>query len=358
MRHRMLSCTICAALSCFASSGFAQTPSLGTEQSERSRRLLNSQLWSDKAWGAHIAGQLRTDESKALLVEQLRIYAALREAASWTDERAFLNVLLDAAIQSGAVVPAQVLEPYRDKEAFVCPFLILAARTTNSDLVLPLASSPNDYVWLAANNLLYIWRSETWYQGLLAEIAPTHRFRVKDPDDTTGSGEGSGGGRCAHGILRTPEGFPPVAHYWFATEPASDFVVLASGPRNMYYRRWVVTTERQVATCSCLTSLKKMQVQIGYLARLSGRDEAAIERIFHASSDLTFQGGMTGFTSAVNAKLDVQAHELAEILEHIRTSYGLPVPNLPLTIAVEVIDQRSNRAEPLPAVAGRPVQLR
>lgn len=49
------------------------------------------------------------------LIEQFRVASSLRDWPAYTEEHAFVNVLLDAAIESGTMVPSPLLEPFEGK---------------------------------------------------------------------------------------------------------------------------------------------------------------------------------------------------------------------------------------------------
>ena len=109
----------------------AQTASVSSQQTQLAHRLLSSSRWIEKAWGAYLAGQLRSEELDQQLIEQFRVACMLRDWPAYTEDQAFVNVLLDAAIESGIVVPSPLLEPFEEK--WTDAVIILLARASDSE---------------------------------------------------------------------------------------------------------------------------------------------------------------------------------------------------------------------------------
>ncbi|MGB7761701.1 MAG: hypothetical protein WBL61_17850 [Bryobacteraceae bacterium] len=333
----------------------AQPGAVSAQETERARQLLHSAQWVDRAWGAYLAGRLHSDDLNQLLIEQFRQAAPLRNAQGYTDEHAFLTTLFDAAIEAGVTVPAGLLEPF--EENWTYPVLILLARDTNSEysLLRFREGKSRDIVWLAANNLLFERKSQPWYRAILGEIVITHRFTVWDTGFGGEIGGGQGGGVYSDGIAAMPKGFPPVALYTLYDSAQRDSVLLARGPRDVYYRRTIVPTDKQVVFGPCIPFVDRMAIRIGYLAQLRSVPVEQAERLFHSETQIRYTG-KENFEREVESSMKAQEQGIRAWIQAIANG-GLPASGVRLRIVPEVNDKRQNATDPLPAVAPRDIEL-
>jgi hypothetical protein len=334
----------------------AQPGSIGTQEIERARQMLNSPQWVTKAWGAYFAGRLHSDELQQALIEQFSHAALLRDSPYYSQEHAFVTVLFDAAIEAGVTIPATMLEPF--EEGWIDPVLILLARDEHSEdplLRLRREESPN-IVWLAANNLLFERKSQRWYEALLGEIGFAHRFVVTDPDRGAGFGGGVGGGVTACGVSTMPKGFPPVTLYTLRDYGVKGDVLLAQGPRSVYYERAVVPTDRQVGHSSRSSILDRMEIRIGYLAELGHKSVAETDRLFRPATYIQYTS-VEDFRREVERSITAHEQGIRELIQAIERD-GLRAPDIRPRIVPEVHDTRRNATEPLPAVPERDFGLR
>jgi hypothetical protein len=334
----------------------AQSALISAQETERARQLLNSAQWPNKAWGAYFAGRLHSDELDRLLIEQFRPATVLRYSQANTEGRAFLAALFEAVIEGGITVPAALLEPFEDD--WTDPVLILLARDKGSeDSLLRLRGEKSQgIVWLAANDLLYERKSQPWFAAILGEISITHRFTVTDPGDGRGSGGGVGGGSCGDGMAWMPKGFPPVTLYTLRNSPEMGNVLLTQGPKNVYYKRTVVPTDKQVGFGSCDSGFDRMAIRIGYLAqlRLVGRVEET-ERLLHSETQIVYTS-IENFEREVERSMNAQEYGIKALIQDIEKS-GLRARGIHLKIVPEVNDKRQNVTGPLPVVAPREFDL-
>jgi hypothetical protein len=333
----------------------AQPTPIGAQETDRARQLLNSAQWVDKAWGAYLAGRLHSDDLDQLLIEQFRQAAPLRDSQSYTDEYAFLATLFDAAIEAGITVPAELLDPFEDNWTY--PVLILLARDTNSeDSLLRLRQEKSrNIVWLAANNLLLARKSQPWYRAILGEINITHRFTVTDPGDGGEIGGGQGGGVYSDGGAKVPQGFPPVTLYHLVDFGQKGDVLLARGPKDVYYRRTIVPTDKQVGFGTSASSLDRMAIRIGYLAQLRSVPVEQAERLFHSETHIHYTS-TENFEREVEQSMKAQGQGIRELVQAIEKG-GLRAPGIRLRIVPEVNDRREKATDPLPIVAPRDIDL-
>ena len=318
----------------------AQPLPVSAQQAERARQLLNSVQWVDKAWGAYLAGRLHSADLDQALIEQFRLAMALRDVPSYGEEHAFVAALFDAGIEAGMTVPVALLEPF--EENWADAVLILLARDNDSEgslLRLGLEKS-RPIVWLAANNLLFERKSQIWYAATLAQISITHRFTVTDPGYGAGIGGGVGGGASGDGIAALPKGFPPVALYTLQDDVTAQrgSVLLARGPQNVYYKRTVVPTDKQVPFGSGSVALDRMAIRIGYLAQLRHESVEETERLFHSETHILFTT-VEDFERQVERDLEAQAEGIRALIQDL-ARVGLNAPDVRLHIVPEVVDQR------------------
>jgi hypothetical protein len=336
----------------------AQPLPVSAQQAERARQLLNSVQWVDKAWGAYLAGRLHSPDLDQALIEQFRFAMALRDAPSHAEEHGFMAALFDAAIEAGMTVPAALLEPF--EENWADAVLILLARDKDSEgslLRLGLEKS-RPIVWLAANNLLFERKSQIWYAATLAQISITHRFTVTDPGYGPGIGDGAGGGVSGgDGIAALPKGFPPVAFYTLQDGVMAQrgSVLLARGPQNVYYKRTVVPTDKQVPFGSGSVALDRMAIRIGYLAQLRHEPFEQTERLFHSETHIPFTT-VGDFERQVEREMEAQAEGIRALIQDIVRA-GLSAPDVRLRIVPEAVDRRQTATARLPAVPPREIPL-
>ena len=334
----------------------AQPASIGEQEAEHARQLLDSASLLDKAWGAYLAGRLHVDDLDRLLIEQFRQAAAFRDAGYHTDEFAFSAVLFDAAIEAGITVPAALLEPF--EERWSGPVLILLARDTGGqDALLRFSGERSqNIVWLAANNLLFERKSQPWFAAILGAIEVTHKFTVTDPGELRG---GVGGGRYGasygDGMAAMPKGFPPVALYTLQDYAQKDSVPLAHGPRDVYCKRTIVPTDKQVGIGSSGATLDRDAIRIGYLAQLGHMPLDQAQSLIHSETHIYYADDES-FARMVDQTMQVQEQGIRNLLRAIESD-GLRAPAIHLRVVPEVRDERRTQNDPLPSVAPRDIDL-
>jgi hypothetical protein len=335
----------------------AQPPLISAYETQRARQLLNSFDWVDKAWGAYLAGRLHSADLDETLVEQLRLAMPLRNAAPWTGEHGFVAALFHAVIEGDLTVPSAVLDPFAEKWAD--PVLILLARNKDSDesLLRLRVDESRPLVWLAANNLLFERKSQSWYAGILGEISITHRFVLTDAGSGAGFGGGEAGGACGDGVAALPRGFPPVGLYTLqdGVLVQRGSVLLARGPRNVYYTRTVIPTDEQVAWGSCSLTFDRMVIRLRYLAQLRHESEGKLERMFHAETDIQYTT-IESFERRVNQEMEAQEQNIRALIQDIER-LGLSATNVHLRIVPTVDDRQQAATDSLPPLQTREIDL-
>lgn len=335
----------------------AQGTSIGAQEVEHAKQLLNSIRWAEKAWGAYIAGRLHSDALREPLVEQLRSAAGLRDSHYDSEEYAFLAALFDAAIEGGIDVPADVLEPFLT--SWTEPALILLARDANSEnLLMTLGGEKSrDMPWLAANNLLFERKSKRWYGATLREITITHRFVVTDRADQRAVERDivRDGSSCGDGTSAMPKGYPPVTLYTLVDHGETGSVFLVHGPRSVYYQRSIVPTDTEVGIGACVSQLDRMAIRIGYLAQFRLESPEDAEGLIHAETHIAYTG-LADFERKVRRAMKEQEAGIRALLK-AGESDGFRAPKTILRVVPEVIDQRSKTTASLPVPALLDIEL-
>ena len=76
VRLRASGLYVVAAITITATALFGLTRRISEQEKQRAAQLLVSPTWSDKAWGAYLAGRLHADDLNGQLIEQLRLATA------------------------------------------------------------------------------------------------------------------------------------------------------------------------------------------------------------------------------------------------------------------------------------------
>jgi hypothetical protein len=329
----------------------AQPMPIAAQENALAQQLLHSPRLADKAWGAYLAGRLRPDDLQGMLVEQFQSAASMSGAASGSEEYGFVAVLFDAAIEADVSLPAAVLEPF--EERWQDPVLILLVHAKDSEeFLLRLGENKvRDLVWLAANNRLAEMRSQRWYVRTLSEISITHRFTLVDPNSGSGHG-GVGGGFCGDGIYSVPKGFPPITLYTLQNQPMRRSVLLVPGPKDVFYQRTMVPTDKHAGFGSCGSILNRPDIQAGYLAQLAGMPIKKGESLLHSETEIS-NSGVENFKREVEQALEEQEKGIRGMILAIKKRELDAGPGVRLQIISEVNDQRHNPTYSVPAVAPR-----
>lgn len=348
---------VCAALLCVAfarawgqGSGEPEsaTPSfvrLGDAGAEAAR-LLKSYEHRERAWGAYLVGLYRLKDQTRSLVSILED-ENLRGGGA--EESVVRQAALDALIQLDAEVPAEALLPlysYAPDEV-----LILLARSTEknqSALLTLFREDVSNVRWLAAGNLLAQTRAPGFAARLLASLKIKAFVYVYDSEDDHrlfGRGQNGGGGCGGYGMSPGRE-FPPVGYYDLGDGARRGAIVLATGPRVIYYTR---DTEHTSCTPDA-NWLDRDSMRVDYL-----------EELLRGSEE------MTGFDDSLWQEVVCRdatrcGKALAGARDRIRRAYGAllrlmlsdglldgaEAAELKPDITLEVTDARNAKSFPLP----------
>lgn len=186
------------------------------------------------AWGAYAVAQFRLQDC-APAVRKALAHRPWRDASS---DRCATLALLDALIQTDAVVPAEELAPHLDEGA---PTILLMAREPEQNrepllrrftaLLGTCRASPE---WIACGNLLAAMRDPAFVLALLRSPSQC-LLTVCDPGDEPGPIYWGSGRSCYR--FDVPKDFPPIARYELDIEGSRGAVVVAPGPQPVYSGR-------------------------------------------------------------------------------------------------------------------------
>jgi hypothetical protein len=317
----------------------------------RSKALLHSANWLDKAWGAYFSTGLHSEELSDALIEELRLAAPLRYSTG-DPESAYVQSLLDALIQSGKVVPTDALLPFaqqRRPEALI----LLARGGGNEETLLDLRKEKlNQEEWLLVSNLLLHMHSGRFFASILQEKTITHDFEIYDADGIGGGDEigggvggGSGGGAFRDSVLQFPKGFPPVGKYQLILYPQAGDVVAAEGPKIVYYHRTVMAGPIFWGNSSLAWQPETRLME--YLVAIGG----PYARGVFGQADIFQWQGAGHAESLMKTRLQAQVEAIKGFIKTAEEGGWSGASGLCLRVTPVVHDNRREAHEALPAVA-------
>lgn len=206
-----------------------------------------------------------------------------------------------------------------------------------------------DEAWFAIANLLVVRAPVGFAALLLREATFTLRVSVVDQESPTGRGGGSSMSR-ADGIAQKPEGFPPHAEYQWSPALGGS-VLLASGPRAIFYRRVVTWQSQYGVAWGHSPDTPSDADRLAYLSAVAGmRDPFALR----SHADLTVAwNGPDAFLRDVRQEQRRIASAYQALLERLVANGRLTpdeAKSLPLHLETTTTDSRLDRRMPLPSV--------
>ena len=222
---------VCGAL-VWPRAGSAQTPARDWLP-RGAETLLASSDPRDQAWGAWIARGLRHTDAAPL------IEAVVKNAlAGDRYPQGRLYVALDALIELDARPdPAVLLEVFKQRPVQALILLSRLGEAANAPLLEILSRAHHDE-WFAAANLLNQRKAPGFAALVLKEVNFVTRV-VVSTDGNSGMVEGGIGVAVGDKAGGLAEGYPPIADYEFRSCNSPGLVLLAPGPVNVCYERYV-----------------------------------------------------------------------------------------------------------------------
>ncbi|MFQ5505331.1 MAG: hypothetical protein ACE5F1_11110 [Planctomycetota bacterium] len=326
---------------------------------ERACRYLRSGTNRLVAWGAYLAARHRLRETRDLLLERLEPRTSPSDNEAWFARLA----LLDALIRLETPVPASRLGPLGN-EVFPAQQLILLARNLEGSqgdenveasrrVLTGLFDQETQRVeaecgvrWRALGNLMAIHAAPALYPRLLSSL---------ELEVTVVVWEGrksllprSGGFRNFR--WEAPAGFPPAAFYLLDTRGGLGDVLLAAGPRPVYYRRIEFARRQFCCGGGTLSFPDPDELRLEWLAAALDRSpsETGLRAKTYVSHPWKGPGPLLEEALRIRRDLGKAHRELLRALGKARLiPTDLARRALP-RVRFHVADQRADRSTPLP----------
>lgn len=316
----------------------------GVEEN-RARELLSSPVLVDRAWGVFWISRIAVVDLGPLLIDQLASMQPYVNAGSSSDEAAYIDAVFDAIILSQTVVPERVLNPFA--EHWRDEVLIVVSRQQGGEeFVLQMRDGKlNKAQWVTVNNLLLRMRSGKFFLKTLSELPLTHTFVIVE--ENGGSfGQGCGAGCIGCGARGLPKGFPPIGLYQLRDDASKGDVLVAKGPRDAYYRRTLVATDRQAGWSVDCMPIDGQKDGLGYLAYWNDAKLVDAQQVFCARTTLHWRDAAT-FKDSAESALGEQVEAIQYFLDVARQRGAGELSGLQPKIATHVEDHRQS-VEPIP----------
>lgn len=291
------------------------------------------------AWGAFNAGAYRRVEA----IPRLEQLLESPPPTGLDEERAVIDVVMDALIELNAHVPARLVVPYVQRRP-VQAFVLLSRANDRQGVLLELLPQLSGMQWFAAANILLEDRSA----GLAEHLIRTVRLGLTvHVADTEGAGfvEGGGSMGVSCGMGQNPPGYPPHAEYRFALGPHPGLIVLAPGPRLVYYSR-TVTANFQYGVSEVIIGGPTDNDRIEYLQKMTPETGTpfraqTVETVAWSTAD--------AFSKRVGDLHSLVQRRFQYLVDRIREFLPLPADlGEPPAIEVRIVDQRHDKGVPLP----------
>jgi hypothetical protein len=308
--------------------------------------LMQSTDPRDQAWGAWYAGR----EVMPQLVPLLERVAGEHVGGGSQAAEAALDAAVDALIQLRAKVPEQLIRAIHERREAAA--LVLASQNVGAvtPFLLDVVTSGSAEQWFAAANLLLPSRP----QGFAALLARSLTVQVQitiSEDGNTGSGSGSAGGvAIGCGGSGLAPGLPPWAIYQLTGFAHPGVVVLATGPKPVYYRRSVSSAGSTPSASSSTEGGPSSELRLRYVAAVAGIDETQMPLQAVEWHSLRWQGiqHLDDAIGQIRGSI-VQRHvQLLRLMVQRQVLLEDDIATLPAP-AIEVVihDARSNKSTPL-----------
>jgi hypothetical protein len=269
---------------------------------ETIRRHIQSNVPSEQAWGAWLAGQTMRTE----LVPDLVKLGSRIGPATDTQGYVLTGVVLDALVQLKAGPDASWSSQFFARwPAQTLILLSRAGRDADASL-LEIARTQHGYRWLAAANLLLTRKP----QGFAATVVSGMTIKAdlvitRSANTAFGSVEGSSL-TVGDGVHAGRAGFPPLTHYYLTEFAHPGAVVLARGPTTIHYIRDVSPPGMQGAASSSDRPAPTTRDRLEYVAALLGVTANTLALKANESRTVVWNPGMDIDTQAGSYRADIQ----------------------------------------------------
>jgi hypothetical protein len=199
------------------------------------RSLLESSDSKEQAWGAWLAGQSQYCEDTIPLLQQ--IIKKRLTGTDWRTDGFSLDAALDALIQLDyAKIPTDLISLIYEKSPVQALVLISKLDRGGDAFLLDLAANEKGNNWFAAANML-LKRRTAGTASLLLNNLEIEAVIVISEDGLTSEGGINLAASTGDSLSGDARGYPPLAYYYLTNAAGSGNIVLAPGPKTIYYRR-------------------------------------------------------------------------------------------------------------------------
>jgi len=320
---------------------------------ETVRHQLQSSDPREVAWGAFTAASYQLREVGSDLA------ALLDRPPSGGDQSAVISALLDAAVQTRALIPAETLDRYWERWPVQSVFAFRDATGGRDAVLLRRLSTSKGYQWFAAANLAVTLKTPGFASQLLRQV--TLRLIVEVVDPTRDSGltvespvvSSEYGMAIGDGLGQNTAGYPPCAEYRFVGTAAARLTsAVLSGPLTVYYTR-EVHDEHTFGTATYEIGGPSDDSRLRYLAHMS---RGGIRAAWPATSSesILWQDSNDFRRRVTAAEEEFRQRYRMLIADLVATSALTPMEAEQVgdpDLAVELRDARSARSTPLPSLA-------
>ena len=324
----------------------AQGPPPTAAHTEKVRQVTQKLQSADpitRAWGVYEAGAFHVREvSPALEAILSGPLPQQTDREGW----ALVDLALDSLIQLKARVAATLLARYarlRPVQAHV----LLADATGRMSVLLDLLGTAKGLEWYAAANLLLRDEAPGLASHLLQNVRLQLIISVSEGGNVSSGGGGGVGGGVGDGIGQNPKGFPPHPGYRFETAARSGFVVLADGPRPVFYSR-IVHTDFQYGVSQLHDGGPSEDDRLTYLQAMADPFSrptlrARTNEVASWSTPAALLERVAELRGDLERRFDAIRRRVEE---RSKISTGSSRPD----IDVQLVDRRKDRSVPLPAI--------
>ncbi len=310
-------------------------------------RLLQSKDAREQAWGAWYAGR----DVMPQLIPLLQRVALQHANGVFADSVAPADAAVDSLIQLRAKVPEGLMRAiYGHRSAAA---LILASHDVEeaAPFLLDLAATAEAEEWFAAANLLLNGSRKRFAPILMESLTVTAIITVSDDGKRA---SGSEGGSCftISCSFDAPDasGLPPWATYELTGLVIPGAVVLATGPKPMYYRRHVSPSGMPPSRGSSTEGGPSSEERFKYVAALIGIDfnQLPVQGVEGHSVAWEGMSRLDGAIERIRASIVQRYAELVRLLvqrELLRDDEAAALRRP--VIEVVIHDARSDQSTPL-----------
>ena len=298
--------------------------------------LLQSADPRDQAWGAWLAGVHGMRELQPLL----EVFVASHLASD--EPSAPLDLALDALIQMDAKLPpdllAQVFERRPDEALVLLSHLDAAA----DPLLLSLLEREQGLVWFGIANLMLERKPAGLAKALIVGIEIEARLTVSDDGGTiSGGGHGIGIGCDAAAIA---PGMPPWASYKLSPLASAGAILLATGPKPIYYERRVSRAGEGRYAGGLFVEGPSGGDRLDYIAALGNfHSDLPLSRYEHRSVAWHGQAALSRDIEAFREDMQARYARLLQMLVGAALLTEEEAATLPATVKIGVNDARESR---------------